>query len=94
MNFLDFEYDEQRGMWTSWQEDDDGKNTDLMSLDELIEIELQEKNELLGGTHYENAVVWISVESLSDIERARKEVRFLICENDREEALRCFCERR
>lgn len=94
MNFLDFEYDEQRKLWTCWQEDDDGKNTDLMSLDELIEIELQEKNELVDGTPYENAVVWISVEALSDIEQAKKEKRFLIYEKDRSEALRCFCERR
>lgn len=93
MNFLDFEYDEQRKLWTCWQEEDDGKNTDLMSLDELIEIELQEKNELVDGTLYENAVVWISVEALSDIEQAKKEKRFLIYEKDREEVLRCFCGR-
>lgn len=94
MNFLEFEYDEQREMWTSWQEDDDGKYTDLMTLDELIEMELQHKNELLGGTPYENAVVWIGEKSLSNIERARKDERFLIYEKDREEVLRCFCERR
>jgi len=94
MNFLDFEYDEQRGMWISWQEDDDGKNSDLTSLDELIEIELQEKNELLGGTPYENAVVWISVESLPDIEQAKKEKRFLIYEKDRAAVLRKFCKGR
>lgn len=94
MNFLDFEYDEQREMWTSWQEDYDGKNTDLMLLDELIEIEILEKNELIGGTPYENAVVWISVEALSDIERAKQEDRFLIYEKDRAEVLRCFCERK
>ncbi len=94
MSYLNFEYDEQREMWTSWQEDDDGKNSDLMLLNELIEIELQEKNELIGGTPYENAVVWISVDSLSDVERAKKDNRFLIYEKDKEEVLRCFCERR
>ena len=94
MNFLDFEYDEQRKVWTCWQEDDDGKNTDLMSLDELIEIELQEKNELVDGTLYENAVVWISVEALSDIEQAKIEKRFLIYEKDRAAALRQFCKGR
>jgi len=94
MNFLDFEYDEQRKMWTSRQEEDDDKNINLMLLDELIEIELQEKNELVGGTPYENAVVWISVDSLSDIEQAKKEKRFLIYEKDRAAALRQFCKGR
>lgn len=92
MNFLDFEYDEQREIWTSWQEDDDGKNVDLMQLDEFIEIDLEEKNELIGGNIYEDAVVWISAEALSDLEQAKKEHRFLIYEKDREEALRRFCE--
>lgn len=91
MNCLEFEYDEQREMWICWQEDEDGKYTDLMTLDELIEIELQEKNELVGGAPYENAVVSISVESLSDIEQAKKEKRFLIYEKDRVAALRQFC---
>ena len=59
-----------------------------------MKIELQEKNELLGETLYENAVVCIGVESLSDIEQAKKEKRFLIYEKDRAAVLRKFCKGR
>jgi len=90
---MPFEYDIKRDKWIFSIENNDAEpKREIMSLDEYIEIELQEKNELLGSASYKDAIVLTSVDLLLDVEQAKKESRFLIYDRNREEVLCRFCE--
>ena len=62
-----------------------------MSLEEYIEIEVQEANELAGDTICDKAIVLIDANCIENAEFAKSENKFLIYDDNREEVLKNFC---
>lgn len=91
VNWGYFEFDEHEGIWRLLC--DACVDMEMMSLDEFIELELNEKNMLMGEKRYDDAVVLISEDSLSDVELGKEDLRFLVYKEDCTQILRQFCKR-
>lgn len=93
-NIFSFEYDTESGEWKYCDEDiydDENEKRSIMKLDECIETEIQEANELAGKIICNKAVVLIDVNSVDNVELAKKESNFLIYDDNRVEVLENFC---
>lgn len=92
-NVFSFEFDLESGKWNYYGVVDEEERI-IMSLDEYIEIEIQEANELSGQVICNDAVVLIDGNCIENKNMAKNEKRFLIYEENREEILKQFCEKR
>lgn len=86
-----FEFDCESGTWQYCCETDEEKS-DLLSLDEYIQDEINTANELAGQEICNDAIVLIDGDCVDDLEKAKAEKRFLVYENNRAEVLKRFCE--
>ena len=91
VNVFSFEFDHESGTWKYCVEEDD-EVREILTLDEYIEMEIEEANELAGQMICKDAVVLIDGDCIDDTEKEKAEKRFLIYENNREEVLKQFCE--
>lgn len=96
INCFVFDYDLENEKWVySVPEDEERKEIkEIMTLDEYIEIDLQEYNEYIGETPCEDAIVLISEDDVYNLEMAAKEKRFLLYKKDRVHALKEFIDSR
>lgn len=90
-NVFSFEFNLENKQWTYCCEDEEEKRI-IMTLDEYIEIEIQEVNELAGHVICNDAIVLIDGNCIENIDAAKNEKRFMIYEENREETLKRFCE--
>lgn len=90
INCFTFEYDYEKKKWFCGQTEDEGK--EIITLDEYIEIELQEFNENVDELLCDEAIVLISQDDVYDLEMAAKEKRFMLYKGDRAGALKVICE--
>lgn len=91
-NSFPFEYNLEHKQWV-YSTREQGENRIIMTLDEYIEIEIEEKNKLLGQEIYNDAIVFCYEHLIDDVEMGKKESRFIIYDDDNiEEVLRAFCE--
>lgn len=93
-NVFSFEYNPETKKWNyccEVVEADDTKKRIIMSLEEYIEIEVQEANELAGDTICDKAIVLIDANCIENAEFAKSENKFLIYDDNREEVLKKFC---
>lgn len=86
IGFSTFEYDYEKHKWF-W----DGESEEI-TLEEYMEMELQEYNKNAGTTECDKAVVLISEDDVHDLGIAVKEERFLLYKKDRGEKMKKFCE--
>lgn len=84
--------DPESQVWACCCDSEEDDKQILLSLDELIDNELQEYNHLVGQPVCTDAVVFIEKDNIEDYDMAKMEKRFLIYEGDRLEVLRQFCE--
>ena len=84
--------DPESQVWACYCDIEEDDKQILLSLDELIDNELQEYNRLVGQPVCTDAVVFIEKDNIEDYDMAKMEKRFLIYEGDRLEVLRQFCE--
>ncbi|MBO5148553.1 MAG: hypothetical protein J6C24_07825, partial [Clostridia bacterium] len=61
---------------------------------EYLETEIQEANELAGDTICDKAIVLIDANCIDNVEFAKKESRFLVYNDNREEVLNDFCNKK
>ena len=93
-NVFSFEYNPETKKWNyccEVVEEDDTEKRIIMSLEEYIEIEVQEANELAGDTICDKAIVLIDANCIENAEFAKSENKFLIYVDNREEVLKNFC---
>ncbi len=93
-NVFSFEYNPETKKWNyccEVVEEDDTEKRIIMSLEEYIEIEVQEANELAGDTICDKAIVLIDANCIENAEFAKSENKFLIYDDNREEVLKKFC---
>ena len=96
-NCLAFEYNTVTEKWNyccEVVEEDDTEKRIIMSLEEYIEIEVQEANELAGYNICDKAIVLIDANCIDNVEFAKKESRFLVYNDNREEVLNDFCNKK
>ena len=96
-NCLAFEYNTVTEKWNyccEIPENDDADKSVIMSLDEYLETEIQEANELAGDTICDKAIVLIDANCIDNVEFAKKESRFLVYNDNREEVLNDFCNKK
>ena len=96
-NCLAFEYNTVTEKWNyccEFPENDDADKSVIMSLDEYLETEIQEANELAGDTICDKAIVLIDANCIDNVEFAKKESRFLVYNDNREEVLNDFCNKK
>ena len=91
INSFSFDYDSENKKWVCRQAADEEK--EIMTLDEYIEIELQEFNACIGEVPCEDAIVLISEDDVYNLEMAVREKRFLLYKEDRVRALKTFCDK-
>ena len=89
-NIFKFEFDSKSGTWIFYGENKNGKQI-IMTLDEYIQLEMQDANEFYGQEICNRGVVLIDADDVLDLENAKKDNRFLVNEHNREEALKRFC---
>ena len=93
-NVFSFEYNTETKKWNyccEVVEEDDTEKRIIMSLEEYIEIEVQEANELAGDTICDKAIVLIDANCIENAEFAKSENKFLIYDDNREEVIKSFC---
>ena len=93
-NVFSFEYNPETKKWNyccEVVEEDDTEKRIIMSLEEYIEIEVQEANELAGDTICDKAIVLIDANCIENAEFAKSENKFLVYDDNREEVLKNFC---
>ena len=93
-NVFSFEYNPETKKWNyccEVVEEDDTEKRIIMSLEEYIEIEVQEANEHAGDTICDKAIVLIDANCIENAEFAKSENKFLIYDDNREEVLKKFC---
>jgi len=83
--------DPESQVWAFCCDANDDKQ-EILSLDEMIEIELENYNRLVGEPLCADAVVLIDIDDIENYELAKKEKRFLIYDENRLEVLKQFCE--
>lgn len=96
-NCFAFEYNTVAEKWNyccEIPENDDADKSVIMSLDEYLETEIQEANELAGDTICDKAIVLIDANCIDNVEFAKKESRFLVYNDNREEVLNDFCNKK
>ena len=87
-----FDIDPESQVWACYCDGEEDDKQILLSLDELIDNELQEFNRLVGQPVCTDAVVLIDKDYFENYDMAKNEKRFLVYEGDRLEVLRQFCE--
>ena len=93
-NVFAFEYDNETKKWNYCCEVDEEDGTEkriIMSLDEYIETEVREANELARENICDKAIILIDVNDIKNAEFAKTESRFLTYNDNREEALKNYC---
>ena len=93
-NVFAFEYDNETKKWNYYCEVDEEDGTEkriIMSLDEYIETEVREANELARENICDKAIILIDVNDIKNAEFAKTESRFLTYNDNREEALKNYC---
>ncbi len=96
-NVFSFEYNTETEKWnycSEIAEDDDTEKRVIMSLDEYMEMEVQEANELAGDAICDKAIVLIDANCIENVELAKRESNFLIYDDNREEVLNNFCNKK
>lgn len=96
-NVFSFEYNTETEKWNyccEIIEDDDAEKRIIMSLDEYMETEVQEANKLAGDAICDKAIVLIDANCIENVELAKRETRFLIYDDNREEILKNFCNKK
>ena len=86
-----FEFNAQSGTWQYCAEGEDAQ-TQTLTLQEWIESQIAEVNESTGQELCKEAVFLLEGSEIEDLENAKAEKRFLICEENRPEVLKQFCE--
>lgn len=89
VNAFSFKYDSTQQKWGSYDGEDE--QTVLITLEEYIELDLEDFNTIAGQTPCTEAVVLARSKDIEDIEAAKTEPRFLIYDKDRAEVLKKFC---
>ena len=93
-NAFSFKYNAETEKWNYCVEiieEDDTEKGIIMSLDEYIETEIEEANRLAGDNICDKAIVLIDVNCIDNAELAKRESKFLIYDDNREEVLKNFC---
>lgn len=93
-NDFPFEYDVERRQWRCCCDGGEVAGAEkeiIITLDEYMEMAIEEANELVGNTICDKAVLLIDADDIEDIEAAKKEEYFLLYDNNREEVLKSFC---
>mgnify|MGYP003289471466 CR=1 FL=1 len=93
LNVFAFEYNTKSEKWNyccEILEDDDTEKRIIMSLDEYIETEVQEANELAGDTICDKAIVLVDANYIENVELAKRENKFLVYDDNREEVLKNY----
>ena len=93
-NVFSFKYNAETEKWNYCVEiieEDDTEKGIIMSLDEYIEMEIEEANRLAGDNICDKAIVLIDVNCIDNAELAKRESKFLIYDDNREEVLKNFC---
>ena len=96
-NVFSFEYNTETEKWNfccETTEEDDTENRIILSLDEYIQTEVKEVNALAGNTVCDKAIVLIDANYIEDVELAKRESKFLVYDDDREEVLKNFCNKK
>jgi len=93
-NVFSFKYNFENCQWNYCVEDEEAEGERfIMPLDEYIETEIQEANQLAGEVICDKAVVLIDASCIENIDLAKKEKRFLVYDDNREDVLISFCKR-
>lgn len=87
-----FDIDPKSQAWACCYDDEEDDKQILLTLDELIDNELQEFNRLVGQPVCTDAVVLIDIDNIENYDMAKNEKRFLIYDENRLEVLKPFCE--
>ena len=90
-NSFPFDFNPETQIWAFCCDANDDKQ-EILSLDEMSEIELENYNRLVGEPLCADAVVLIDIDDIENYELAKKEKRFLIYDENRLEVLKQFCE--
>ena len=77
---------------SQWVFREDGETNSVMTLDELIRMELEGVNEFTGREICKYAVVLMDESCISDREKANADKRMLFYNDDRPEVLKHLCE--
>ncbi len=85
----DLEFDCENSQWVFRE---DGETNSVMTLDELIQMELEGVNEIAGREICKYAVVLMDESCISHREKANADKRMLFYNDDRPEVLKHLCE--
>lgn len=90
VNVFPFKYDPQQQKWVC---SCDGENEPLtlLTLEEYMEMDLEDFNTISGQTPCTDAIVLARSKDIENIEAAKTEPRFLVYDKDRAEVLKKFC---
>lgn len=91
VNAFSFKYDSTQQKWVC---SCDGENEPLtlLTLEEYIEMDLEDFNTISGQMPCADAIVLARSKDIEDIEAAKTEPRFLIYDKNRAEVLKKFCQ--
>lgn len=91
VNVFFFKYDPQQQKWVC-SCDGETEPLTILTLEEYIEMDLEDFNAISGQAPCTDAVVLARSKDIEDIETAKTEPRFLVYDKNRAEVLRKYCQ--